>query len=246
MLNIIKSLVNKIKFKKKKKIKIFYEDEFLKISYLDEIFSDKCLVAFTGVGYGMGGIDIQREEFFHQHKLGMIIWITDKKRSWGNNFDIKKISNQIKLLTKDKEIFIIGNSMGGFLGILFSKYINAKKVLAFVPQFSVSRDIIPSEKRWIKYTKFIKNFRYKDLVESFASQTEYALLFGDDKEDNVHYLKFQDFLKMSNVQIIKFKNSDHNVARYLKKLNLLDECIVTFFGKDLFNNFCKKNSLDIY
>ena len=104
-------------------MKIFYEDDFLKISYSNEFKSDRCLVVFTGVGHAMGAIDIQREEFYNQHKLGMVIWITDKKRSWGNNLNIKKISSAVKKFSENRKIYIIGNSMGGFLAILFSKFL---------------------------------------------------------------------------------------------------------------------------
>ena len=171
-------------------MKIFYEDDFLKISYSNEFKSDRCLVVFTGVGHAMGAINIQREEFYNQHKLGKVIWITDKKRSWGNNLNIKKISNAVKKISENRKIYIIGNSMGGFLAILFSKFLEAKKVISFSPQFSVCPDIVPDEIRWMNYRQFIDEYRYKDLSDSFDKNTKYALLIGDGQHEDIHYNNF--------------------------------------------------------
>jgi len=225
---------------------LLYEDEFLKITYLDNANSNRCLIAFTGVGHAMGGIDVQREEFFSQHALGMIIWITDKRRSWGNNLNVKEISNAIKGLIAEREVFVIGNSMGGFLAVLFSSSLNAKRVMAFVPQFSVSSKIVPFENRWMNYRNEIKEFVYEDLSHSFNESTEYALLMGSGGNEEIHYHKFSDFSHKPNVHIFKFSDAGHNVARYLKELNVLNECIDIFFGDDSLEIFFARNSIEFF
>ena len=173
-------------------VELFYEDEFLKISYLDASNSNRCLIAFTGVGHAMGGVDVQREEFFSQHALGMVVWVTDKRRSWGNNLKVEAISSAIQNLIAKREVFFVGNSMGGFLAILFSSILNAKRVMAFVPQFSVSPNIVPCERRWMNYRSEIKKFVYEDLSQSFNANTEYALLMGSGAYEEVHYQKFSN------------------------------------------------------
>ena len=225
-------------------MKIFYEDDFLKISYSNEFKSDRCLVVFTGVGHAMGAIDIQREEFYNQHKLGMVIWITDKKRSWGNNLNIKKISSAVKKFSENRKIYIIGNSMGGFLAILFSKFLEAKKVIAFSPQFSVCPDIVPDEKRWMNHRQFIDEYRYKDLSDSFDRNTKYALLIGDGLQEGIHYSKFIKFSSLSNIELIRFNDTGHKVASNLKDLNLLNQSIDTFFNDQSLRNFLNKNSIN--
>ena len=225
-------------------MKIFYEDDFLKISYSNEFKSDRCLIVFTGVGHAMGAIDIQREEFYNQHKLGMVIWITDKKRSWGNNLNIKKISSAVKKFSENRKIYIIGNSMGGFLAILFSKFLEAKKVIAFSPQFSVCPDIVPDEKRWMNHRQFIDEYRYKDLSDSFDRNTKYALLIGDGQHEDIHYSKFIKFSSLSNIELIRFNETGHKVASNLKDLNLLNQSIDTFFNDQSLRNFLNKNSIN--
>ena len=225
-------------------MKIFYEDDFLKISYSNEFKSDRCLIVFTGVGHAMGAIDIQREEFYNQHKLGMVIWITDKKRSWGNNLNIKKISSAVKKFSENRKIYIIGNSMGGFLAILFSKFLEAKKVIAFSPQFSVCPDIVPDEKRWMNHRQYIDEYRYKDLSDSFDRNTKYALLIGDGQHEDIHYSKFIKFSSLSNIELIRFNETGHKVASNLKDLNLLNQSIDTFFNDQSLRNFLNKNSIN--
>ncbi len=225
-------------------MKIFYEDDFLKISYTNEFKSDRCLVVFTGVGHAMGAIDIQREEFYNQHKLGMVIWITDKKRSWGNNLNIKKISSAVKKFSENRKIYIIGNSMGGFLAILFSKFLEAKKVIAFSPQFSVCPDIVPDEKRWMNHRQFIDEYRYKDLSDSFDRNTKYALLIGDGQHEDIHYSKFIKFSSLSNIELIRFNDTGHKVASNLKDLNLLNQSIDIFFNDQSLRIFLNKNFIN--
>ena len=230
---------------KKNTIELLYEDEFLKISYCFGVNSNRCLVAFTGIGHSLGGIEVQSEEFFSQHKFGMVIWITDKHRSWGNNLNVIKISKYIKDLVCGKDIFIIGNSMGGFLGILFSGALKAKSVLAFVPQFSVSPRIVPTETRWMDYRINIKKYLYDDLSNSFNDNIKYAILLGSGGAEEIHYNKFLTFSNKPNIQIYKFVHAQHNVARYLKHLNLLNDCINTFFNQISLKKFFLKNSIKV-
>jgi hypothetical protein len=227
-------------------INLVYEDDFLKISFLDESNSSRCLVAFNGIGHSVGAIDIQREEFFSHHKLGMVVWITDKKRSWGNNLNLEKVYDTIKNLIKDREVFIIGNSMGGFLAILFSSILNAKKVLSIVPQFSVSPNIVPSEKRWMKYRKKIKSFVYEDLTAYFNKDIDYAILLGGGDLEEIHYQKFMDISYKPNVSLYKLLDAEHNVARYLKELKILNECVDIFFGGGLLSEFFNQNSIKLF
>lgn len=230
---------------KLKKINLFYEDDYLKISYCIGAYSNRCLIAFTGVGNNLGGIDVQSEEFFSQTKFGMVVWVTDKYRSWGNSLNVDKISKSIKNLVGEKDIYITGNSMGGFLGILFSSTLRAKSVIAFIPQFSVSPDVVPTETRWMNYRKDIKKFLYQDLSNSFNSNIKYAILLGSGNAEEIHYKKFSEFSKKSNLRIYKFLDAHHNVARYLKDLTLLNECINTFINGGSLENFFVRNSIKI-
>ena len=193
----------------------------------------------------MGGIDLQREEFFSQHKMGMMIWVTDKQRSWGNNLNVEGISEHLKRLVDDKEIFIIGNSMGGFLGILFSQHLKPKKVLSFVPQFSVNIDVVPTEIRYVMYTSKIQSFKYKCLSNCFYSQIQYVIIMGTDHYDHIHFSLFKKYASLPNVQLLRLTNCTHNVAKFLKDSGTLNSFIDTCFSNKDLNIFFEENRIAI-
>ena len=222
--------------------KILFEDSLLRISYDISSDSDRCLIAFTGVGHGLGGIDVQREEFISQAALGMVIWVTDKQRSWGNNLDLESIAAILQKLINGKKIFVIGNSMGGFLGILMSRILKASHVMCFTPQFSISKSIVAEETRWMKYRKQIKNIRHLDLSESFSDDCNYAILVGSGQQEDVHTRLFKQYASGSKAHIYQFLGAEHNVASYLKDAGVLNESIERFFsGRNLVSFFQLNN-----
>ena len=225
-------------------VEVYYEDENIKISLKRKNHSNRCLIIFTGIGHGHGLVDIQREEFFSLHSLGMVIWVTDKQRSWGNKLDLEKISNDLNRISAGKDIFLIGNSMGGFLAILFSKLLNAKRVLSISPQFSVHKDVVPDEKRWFKYTRKISTFRYKDLDSSLSKTCDYAVLMGDDENEKIHSKLFERFSTLSNFKLIKVKNCDHNLAKFLKEKGFLNECIDAYFSGLSLDDYLLKRQIN--
>ena len=57
--------------------------------------------------------------------------------------------------------------MGELLAILASKYIKISVVVAFIPQFSVSKQLVPNVDRREQYTKIIFEFKYESLENCF-------------------------------------------------------------------------------
>ena len=217
---------------------ILFEDDFLKVSFDGSTQNNRCLIAFTGVGHQLGGVDIQNEEFKAQCSLGMVIWVIDKKRSWGNNLNIVNLSKVLIEISTGKEVYLIGNSMGGFLAILMSKLLKARRTITFVPQFSIYPEVVPNEKRWISYRKNIRKIRYTDLSESFDKNCEYAVLVGSSIQDEIHNLFFRKYAKAPNIFLYQFLDVGHDITRKLKNANLLNKCINDFFsGSDLSHFF---------
>ena len=58
------------------------DDEILVLSKQTE--GERCIVSFTGVGHGMGGVDLQKPEFSAGPAAGPRVFVMDKTRSWGN------------------------------------------------------------------------------------------------------------------------------------------------------------------
>ena len=190
---------------------------------------DLVLVSFTGIGHALGGIDVQKPEFLSACRFGKTIFVIDKNRSWGNNLDVEFISEIILGLSNNKPIVTLGNSMGGFLCILFSKYLSAKVSLAFAPQWSISSAIVPSEKRWLKYRKKIKKIKHVDLKNSFDPCCKYVIFFGDNEVERVHSDFFE---KVDSISVTKIEGVAHDVASHLKKIGMLNSLIENSLASD--------------
>ena len=122
------------------------DDEFLRIIVVPNT-GDTATLCFSGVGHSFGGIDVQSPEFYKCSDRATSIFIIDKKRSWGNKIDFNFAIDTIKPFIEGKVVNSIGNSMGGFLSILVTRFIDVSAVIAFSPQYSVCKSIIPSENR---------------------------------------------------------------------------------------------------
>ena len=206
-----------------------FEDEHCAI-YFHETDGDRVIVSFTGVGHALGGIDVQRPEFLKASSFGSLVFVIDKNRSWGNNLDLDAITRVIRQASDDKPIHCLGNSMGGFLAILFSKPLGAERVIAFTPQWSIDPQIVPGEKNWETYRNNIARIRYRDLRDSFDPACSYLAVFGNDTGERVHC---QFFEHREEVELFRIRKTGHEVAKYLKDKGVLYDLMSGWFdGND--------------
>ena len=199
-------------------IPTLYEDETLKITHLPGE-GDHCVLTFIGVGHGLGGIDQQSEEF---RKLGPQwgpqVFIFDKRRSWGNAIDVDRIAEVTAPLREGRTVISMGLSMGGFLAILASSRLGARRCISFAPQFSVHPDIAPFDPRWNGYTSEITEWRAPSLEGCFSPACQYYAFFPDHPVENRHLALFP---RLPNLHYFRIGHGDHNVAGVLKEAGLL-------------------------
>ena len=214
---------------------ILFDNENLRVSAILNDYSSITL-CFVGIGHEVDALDVQTEEFFSLSKSSTVFFIIDKKRTWGNGIDFNFLRELINPYISGRSINSIGNSMGGFLAILATCFFPISTAVAFVPQFSVSKRIIPEESRFDSYVKNINVWKYESLENSFNDVTQYYILAGISDIENHHLLLFP-FKK--NIQKIFFLNPEfnHKVAQQLKALGILGKVI-----NDCFN---KKSGLEI-
>lgn len=206
-------------------IAVLYEDVDLRI-HADPASiasASTVLVSFTGIGHGMGGIDVQRIEFSGTaHRHGGLIVVTDKNRSWGNNISSEKLVGLIEPLVRGKTVITIGNSMGGFLALLFAPIIGARLAIAFAPQFSVDASIVPDETRWMEYRKNINSFRYPSLKGRLDKKRTYYTINGATPLEEIHWKRFP---VGGNLHHFVVSGIGHDVALQLKKAGILNRVI---------------------
>lgn len=205
-------------------IEIVYEDADLLVQADRSSISsaDTILTSFTGIGHGMGGIDIQRIEFAGTARRCGLIFVTDKNRSWGNNLDPDNLAELLRPMLGEKSVVTIGNSMGGFLALVFASIIGARVAIAFAPQFSVDPAIVPDEPRWMEYRKNVKTFRYPSLAGQLDRAVRYYTINGDTPLEKVHWTRFPT---KENIHHFVVSGVGHDVALQLKKAGVLNRLI---------------------
>lgn len=203
-------------------IELVFEDDDLSISVIPRD-GDNAVLCFTGVGHALGGIDVQKEEFIKSGATdGPSIFITDKKRTWGNNLDFKLIQDSIQPYIKNKRVLSLGNSMGGFLSVIATYYFNIDVSISFSAQFSVSTKIVPDEHRWRRYTENIERFYFESLTSYCNEQTLYYFFSGSDDSEKRHWSKIP---RKRNISNVVFDGIGHNVCRELKEAGILNTVI---------------------
>ncbi|SDI68916.1 hypothetical protein [Alloyangia pacifica] len=214
-------------------MQVLYEDEATKVAArqgVNDETSGSILLSFTGIGHGMGGLDVQRPEFFGAGRaFDNIIFITDKRRSWGNALDFGVIADVLSPFVAGREVYSIGNSMGGFISIISTRYIDTKISIAFVPQYSVSPDRVPWEKRWRDYTASIQTYRFECVEGYFAESTKYFIFSGAIGDDYRHARLFPIG---DNIFHYAFHDMVHEVAADFKRRNVLDAAVQSCFRED--------------
>jgi len=203
-----------------------FEDPHLKVQARHDRAAGpgaRILVSFTGVGHAMGGLQVQKAEFFGAgERFANTVFVTDLTRSWGNRIDFVQLAALLAGLAGQGEIVTIGNSMGAFLAIEVTRHVPVTAALAFAPQFSVSRSVVPWEKRWAKWRARITDFSVPDLAGSFTGQTRYTVLSGGAGPDLRHAHLFP---VAPNIHHFVFPRFGHNVARDLKARGALGEVV---------------------
>ena len=180
-----------------------FEDDFIRISYFLNN-SDTVILSFSSTPRIPSGQEIAEEQF-----IGTIsknghsgIFIIDKTSSYGNKIDFAQIYSMIAPIVLGKTVHAVGYCMGGFLAIAMSKYLTIDKVIAVTPQWSIHPDFLLKDSYLLRFSNEIKDWKIKDLSDSFNESTDYYILSSHEDND-LHSISF--FPKsLSNLRIFDF------------------------------------------
>ncbi len=190
------------------------------------------VVSFAGVGFALGGIQVEE---FRRSLDGSdfdIYFVIDKQRQWYNAIyslaaDVLNTSLQSRSIAAS---FTLGNSMGGFGAVLFAGALHrCRRAVAFCPQSSVHRGCAPFEDRWQEWTGAIAEWRVPDAVPHMRAEVEYALFFGaSEPRDLAHAQRFAAASGRKLVCVVE--QSAHGVAGHLKRHGQLVPLLRTLLG----------------
>ena len=196
-----------------------HEDGCVRILFSPGETNTEAIISFTGIGLQMGGI--QQHEFSSTPSGRRdIYYITDFRRSWFNDCApvIRKIVCKALAKHGTKSVVALGNSMGRSGAIAFAReFLGCQTAIAFVPQSSISPQVVPFEHRYKSFAAELQTWRLPDLAECISPEITNQIFVGDQVlADLDHAERFRRAcLGSCNVYVIP--NADHNVARYLKR-----------------------------
>ncbi|MCR0981449.1 esterase family protein [Roseomonas populi] len=181
---------------------------------------ERRVVSFTGIGLGMGGIQVEEWRQSLAGRTATVTYVTDKRRSWYN--DIRQaVLDHFQGLPKADTV-TLGNSMGGFGALYFASMIpGCRRAIAFSPQFSVHPDHIPPEEhRWQPYRAAIQVHTVTHALEHARADMEYVALFGGNEWELRHAHRLLG-VATPRTQIHVIADSGHGVTQDLKRAGIL-------------------------
>lgn len=126
---------------------ILFEGSDLKVTF-HKGSVDKTLVTFVGRNRNESFDNTFAVNFGLKNGFSVLA-VRSAKNHW---YQTQEIYEVVKLLDdfKNSEVFLYGGSMGGYGAILLSSMVTWRlKVIALSPQFGISQEDIPFDKRWI-------------------------------------------------------------------------------------------------
>lgn len=202
-------------------MRVLLDDESCRVEIDDAVIAqaERLIVTFAGIGPGKRPQGVPAPEFLGSaSRYGAVVSVADKRRSWGNMLDVPRVSDAIRRIADGRPISTLGNSMGGFLAVLFSTPLQATHAVAVAAQFSISHSVIPNEHRWNHFGDKIRHWWYPSLIGHFNLVTRYTTLNGSIWQEKRHWNRFP---RQQNCQHYIFDGFGHDVAARLKERGIL-------------------------
>jgi pimeloyl-ACP methyl ester carboxylesterase len=155
-----------------------------------------------------------------------VMFLADDSRSWmnapGAADTIVRLIEEYRAAHGIDEVVALGNSMGGFAALRLAELTEIRTAIAFAPQFSMQRELVPEEHRWQYHAGRIGHWRFADVGRLDTPGTRYFILHGDAPEEAWHWLRFP---WRPQVNHFILGGQGHNVARLLQKRRLLAQVV---------------------
>lgn len=195
--------------------------------------SDRLVVCFSGVGsdpdqpppleFAKSATNLGRDH---------VLYIADPQRTWMNGPGlieeiVSVVQGEVRQ-TGARDVFTLGNSMGGFAALVLGAFLPVRVALALSPQLSVDPAIVPEETRWRRWRDRIGAFRIPHALDATeGSATRHYVLFGSMRREAVQ----RDLLRpAANIVPFVLRGVGHDSALRLREAGILDEVVQLAFG----------------
>jgi dienelactone hydrolase len=193
------------------------------------------VLAFSGVG--------DRKEPVPTHEAtrltgwdgeNHVLFIGDASRSWMNAPGLveKLVAGVDRLVDtiQPSRIVAFGNSMGGTAALIFAGLRKLDAVLAIVPQYSVRRDLVPEEKRWMHFREHITDWPHPSVPPLTADRGDIMVLHGGEPREIIHARRFRCGPGVDHYIVPQY---GHALALCLKKTRVLRPLMTHFLNGNM-------------
>ena len=168
-------------------------------SWLNSPYGDKPIDQLKGFG----------QEAF-AHKGFKEIHIIPRKNHWYQTTEMSEVMRLVKSKIKTHNNWTYGGSMGGYAAINFSENLNTN-FIAFCPQFSVDKRVVPFEYRWVSdraQLDFICDYIWQKINRS-------GFVFFDPYSPDQKHAELIE--SHTNAALISCPFAGHNLLRYAQE-----------------------------
>jgi hypothetical protein len=204
-------------------MRVLYKDDNIEITHQPGNNS-VAITSFSGIGMGLGGIQIEE---FRKSLVGTsnnIYFVKDKTRHWYNSsFDeICCVLNENLSCRGVDHAITLGNSMGGFGAIIFAGQLRGcRSAIAFSAQSAVDPAIVPWEQRYKQYTDTVSHWTGLDATKLLHPGINYTLFFGNNDPFDIRHATRMATAEYPNINVYIFTSGGHDLADYLKRKGVL-------------------------
>lgn len=130
-----------------------------------------------------------------------------------------------RVIQSSDHVRLLGNSMGGFAAMTFSRLFGADAVLAVNPQSTLNRDKVPFETRFDEARKYNWSGTYSDAAMEMSERIPYYIVYDPFFHlDSLHIVR----LPRSSVQPVFAPFIEHQVPHWLADTGLLKPLVHDF------------------
>lgn len=152
------------------------------------------------------------------------VFVRDRRQAWFQ--DPATAAQVVPLLRAHlgqigaRRVLCTGASMGAYAAMVFARDLGADAVLAFGPQYDVSRAAMPDDPRWKEYRDPIQTFGLGSIEPWLSDDVSYYVLHGREGADIVHWSRFPT---ADNLHHYLIPGQAHPVALWLKQIGALQD-----------------------
>lgn len=209
---------------------IVYEDDFI-VAVFKAGESETLVISFGDMANLANGMNISAETPLSKYNFN-ILGFSAKTKNWYPELSIiNSLKSISKTLKSFKKVVCYGGSMGGYAAIKYSKLLQANKVVAFVPQYSINPNNI-ADKRYSHYFNEVMHKNMEIRQEDINENCSYTMVYDPCHKDDVEHIeKIKPYIH--NAKIFKLRFAEHSVTYILASSDLLNDFIQDNVSQDV-------------